>query len=113
MLKCHNDGQSLKFAYLDHPTCRDQPRYPWNFAIPVLDLLVCHLRFLCKYTDKHYYVGFAQKVELDWIQDVLGLVVKPISLADTLSGAFASKVMQAAEKLICTLKREPSEGSGV
>jgi hypothetical protein len=84
-----DDQQSLRFAYLQYPLSLDQPR------------------FYCKATEKFYFVGPAQQVELCWAQDVMGLVVEPISVADTVYSMLGDKVKAQAQDLLKRLKAEP------
>ena len=61
-LACAQDRQELCFAYLDLPTYEDQPRFECT----------------AEGYEGMYYVGRAQKVELEWAQNKMGLAVKPI-----------------------------------
>lgn len=58
--KSYHKKQELYFAYLEQPLYENQPQ------------------FLCTWDNKYYYVGKAQKVELEWAQDMMLMEVKPI-----------------------------------
>jgi hypothetical protein len=40
----------------------------------------------------NYFVGHAQLVELDWVQDKLGADVHPMTLSDVTEGLFVEQV---------------------
>lgn len=63
VMRCHLANQKLLFAYLKEKLYNDQPQ------------------FQCKAKGHEglYYVGIAQKVELEWAQDQMGFTVRPIT----------------------------------
>jgi hypothetical protein len=89
--RCSDDLQSLRFAFLDYPLSPQQPT------------------FYCKADGKNYFVGHAQRVELTWAQDVIGLVVEPITVADTVDSMLADWVKEQATDLLQRLKANSEE----
>jgi hypothetical protein len=89
--RCNDDQQSLRFAFLDYPLSPQQPK------------------FYCKADGKSYFVGLSQCVELCWAQDVIGLVVEPITVADTVYSMLADRVKGQATDLLGHLDTNPRE----
>eukprot|EP00935_MAST-01C_sp_MAST-1C-sp1_P000372 g372.t1 len=95
--KCAEDGQELFFAYLETPLSSDQPKFRCT--------AVGH--------EGEYYVGGAQKVELEYLQDERGLEVKPIRKQDILAPVMAigvQRLIDEAKALTETLNEGHSEG---
>jgi hypothetical protein len=90
------DGQELRFGYLLHPL--DEEEQP---------VFKCTAR---GYEGK-YYVGKGQKVELEWAQNKMGLVVKPMESGNMIAASVAQACCEACERIraqIETTKRLPS-----
>ena len=63
VMRCHLAKQELLFAYLKEKLYNDQPQFECK----------------AKGHEGPYYVGVAQKVELEWAQDQMGFTVRPIT----------------------------------
>ena len=66
VMRCDMAGQELLFSFLDEPLYPEQPRF----------------RCTAKGHEGVYYVGIAQQIELEWAQDMMGFVVRPIRITD-------------------------------
>jgi hypothetical protein len=80
--KCIADGQNLFFAYLEEPLSNVQPQF--QCTAPGYEGL--------------YYVGGAQKVELEWLQNERGQLVSPLRVQDIVAPVMAIGVTKIAEE---------------
>jgi hypothetical protein len=67
--RCAADGQELRFAFLELPGYKAQPQFECT----------------AEGCEGMYFVGIAQKIELEWAQDKMGLVVKPMTRQDVIA----------------------------
>jgi hypothetical protein len=54
-------------------------------------------------------VGYAQKIELEWTQDKMGIRVEPISISQLLPPIFGEEVRQLAVRLRELVKTDPKK----
>jgi hypothetical protein len=85
VLDSRDAGQQLLFAYLEKPLRHDQPQ------------------LFCAFDQKYYFVGTAQKVELEWAQNYMNLVVKPVD-KKKFTELCAQPLQQAKHELEVDLK---------
>jgi hypothetical protein len=86
VMACAMDGQELRFGYLLHPLdVEEQPEF----------------KCTASGYEGYYYVGKGQKVELEWAQNKMGLVVKPIESKNMIAGSAARACIDACGR-ICT-----------
>jgi hypothetical protein len=79
---CIADGQSLFFVYLERPLSHAQPQFNCTAAGYEGD----------------YFVGSAQLVELEWLQNEKGATVLPIRVQDIVAPVMAIGVTKIAEE---------------
>jgi hypothetical protein len=88
VMLCAADGQELCFAYLDVPTFLGQPQFECTAP---------------GYEGK-YYVGVAQKVELDWAQNQMGYFVKPIRRMSLVADKLADDSREGATQIMRSME---------
>jgi hypothetical protein len=63
--------------------------------------------FFCVTTGERYWVGFSQSIELEWVQNRMGIPVEPIAPADVIDSVFTENVREQALQLSTLLNVDP------
>ena len=95
VVRCHEAGQKLRFSYLDEPLYAQQPQFRCT--------AVGH--------EGLYYVGIAQKIELEWAQDQMCLVVTPIKIDEVMESVERQTGYSITQAIMGSIASLPGQGA--